>query len=331
MADTAPIEISVVTPAYGTADCLPMLYTRLCETLERISPRFEILIVNDGSPQHDWQVIQELSRRDARVRGINLSRNFGQHTAITAGLDHARGRWVVVMDADLQDQPEEIARLYAKAQEGYEIVFGVRTNRQDSLLKRLLSSVFNKVFRAISNIALPPGISNFSISSALVIENFRKLRERNRAFVLIILWLGFRTGYVPIEHSARYAGRTTYTWAKAMKFAMESIVSQSDKPLRVSINVGLVTCLASALTGCYYVVRYFVHGISVPGWTTLIVSLFFLFGLLYANLGIIGLYLGRVFEESKHRPLYIICETANFPEDDALLPPVCAGEAMDED
>ena len=307
-------HISVVLPCYRTADCLQELHRRLVASLTRLAPAYEIIFVNDGSPDRDWEVITELCAHDPHVIGINLSRNFGQHTAITAGLDHTRGEWVVVMDADLQDQPEEIEALYRTAQEGYEVVFGMRQDRQDSFLKVLSSRAFSWMFNRLSAVKFKPTASNFSISREIVIQNFRRLRERSRAFGLNILWLGFRVGYVPVKHSERYAGSTSYSLSKSVQLAIDSIVSQSDRPLRFFIKFGLGISLISALIAIYYTFRYFVFHSAPAGWTSTIVSIFFLCGLLFANLGIIGLYLGKTFEECKDRPLYIIREVTTAGE-----------------
>jgi len=311
-------HITVVLPCYRTAACLQELHRRLVATLTRIHPAYEIIFVNDGSPDRDWEVITGLCAADPRVVGIDLSRNFGQHTAITAGLDHARGEWVVVMDADLQDQPEEIENLYRKALEGYDVVFGRREDRKDPLQKVVSSRLFNWVFNKLSTVKYDPSVANFSISHHRVIENFRRLRERSRAFGYIILWLGFRVGYLPVQHAERFAGNTSYSLAKSLRLAMDIVVSQSDKPLRFSIKFGLLISALSALLGVYYLARYFITGVSVAGWTSLIVSMFFLFGLLFANLGVIGLYLGKTFEETKNRPLYIVREKVNSAEEERV-------------
>jgi dolichol-phosphate mannosyltransferase len=306
--------ISVVAPAYRCGSCLKELRRRLCLTLEQITTDFEIILVNDASPQNDWQIICELAAADPRVRGINLSRNFGQHYAIAAGIDYARGDWVVVMDADLQDQPEEILRLYAKAQDGFDIVFATRGNRTDPFLKRLYSRLFTRVINALSSVHVAEGLSNFSIFSRQVADQFRALRERARSFGLLMLWLGFRTAYVEVAHGTRFAGTTSYTFLKALRFALDSLVSQSDQPLRISIKLGFLTSALSALYAGWLALRYYIYGVSVAGWTSVMVSLFFLTGVILADLGIIGLYLGKVFDEAKRRPLYIVREQRNAAE-----------------
>jgi dolichol-phosphate mannosyltransferase len=306
------LMISVVAPAYRCGSCLKELHRRLCLTLEQLTPDFEVIFVNDASPDDDWQVISELAAADTRVKGINLSRNFGQHYAISAGIDHARGEWVVVMDADLQDQPEEIARLFAKAREGYDVVFATRGNRRDPFLKKLYSRVFTRIINALSGLRVAEGMSNFSIFSRQVADEFRAMRERARSFGLLMLWLGFRVGYIEVVHSTRYAGTTSYTFLKALRFALDSIVSQSDQPLRLSIKLGFLTSALSASYAGWLAIRYYIHGVSVAGWTSVMVSLFFLTGVLLADLGIIGLYLGKVFDEAKRRPLYIVRERRNI-------------------
>jgi dolichol-phosphate mannosyltransferase len=314
--DTRPPDrralISVIAPTYRCASCLAELHRRVAVALESINVDFELLLVNDASPHNDWEVITQLARSDARVKGIDLSRNFGQHYAIAAGIDHAHGDWLVVMDADLQDQPEEIPRLYKKALEGNDVVFALRGERHDPFLKRLYSRLFNRFFNALSTIHIPAGTSNFSIISRHVADEFRALRERARSYGLLIFWLGFPTGFVEVEHAPRFAGTTSYGFLRALRFAIDSLVSQSDQPLRISIKLGFMTSVLAALYALWLAIRYYWHGINVAGWTSVMVSLFFLAGVILADLGVIGLYLGKVFDESKRRPLYIVRRRENL-------------------
>lgn len=306
-------HISVVAPAYRCAECLPELCRRIKETVEKLSPDFELIIVNDGSPDRDWEVVQELAAGDARVKGINLSRNFGQHHAITAGIDHATGDWVVVMDCDLQDPPEEIANLYRKAtDEGFDIVLGRRAGRKDRWLKRLSSRIFKSAYNFLSDVQTDPAVANFSIASAKVIESYRRLREGDRSHGLTLLWCGFKTGYVDVKHAKRFAGQSAYNWHRSVQHALESVTSHSNKPLRMSIKLGLTMSFASFAFALYTFIRYWLRGVAVTGWTSLIVSLYFLGGMLMANMGILGLYLGKVFDESKNRPIYLVRDTLNM-------------------
>jgi len=296
---------------YKARDCLAELYRRLVRALEPITPDFELVLVEDGGGDGSWEEIATLAGRDPRVKGIKLSRNFGQHYAITAGLDHAFGTWVVVMDCDLQDQPEEIGKLYYKAQEGYDLVFARRQERNDSIYRKLSSSLFSLLYNHLGDIKVDNSIANFSISSSRVIAYVRQFRERNRSFPIFLNSAGFRRSYVDVAHAARYAGSSSYTFGKLLDLAVQCIVSQSNKPLRLSIRFGFALASLSIFYCAFIVIRYLRSGITVPGWTTLVVLICFLGGLGFANLGILGLYLGKAFDEVKGRPLYCVEQALN--------------------
>jgi len=305
--------LSVVTPVYKAEACLDELCRRLVAALEPISPDFEIILVEDASPDRSWAVLERLLAAEPRCKGIRLARNFGQHYAITAGLEHASGDWVVVMDCDLQDQPEEIAKLYRAAVEGgHDVVFGRRIRRQDRWLKRMSSRCFYAVYNYFTGARFDHTVANFSISRRAVIREFLRLREHNRSFPLFIQWLGFSVGHVEVDHAERFAGRTSYTFGKLLRLSAESIVAQSNKPLHLSIAAGLLLALGAFLVALYYVVKYFRTGIPVAGWTSTMVSIWFIGGVILANLGVLGLYLGRVFNEVKNRPLYVIRRKIGF-------------------
>jgi dolichol-phosphate mannosyltransferase len=246
------------------------------------------------------------------VKGVKLSRNFGQHFAITAGLDHASGNWVVVMDCDLQDQPEEIEKLYRKAQEGFDVVFARRRERNDSLYRKLSSSLFSMLYNCLGDIEVDNSIANFSISSQRVIAYVRQFRERNRSFPIFLNAVGFRRAYVDVQHAPRYAGASSYTFLTLMDFAIQCIVSQSNKPLRLSIRFGFILSVTSLLYAAYLLVQYFACGSVVAGWTSLMVMMSLFFGLLFTNLGVLGLYMGKVFDEVKRRPLYMVEQALNI-------------------
>ncbi len=302
------MDISVVIPVYGCRACLEELHRRLVATLEAITPSFEIILVNDACPQNSWEIIKQIALKDPRVKGLDLSRNFGQIRAITAGLHYAEGGWVVVMDCDLQDRPEEIIRLYNKAQEGFDVVFSRRAVRKDTFLKKLSSIVFYWIYGYFTGGALDGTICNFSISKRLVMDNYQRMGDQNRAFILFIRWMGFRTAVIDIDHAERPCGKSSYTLRKQLRLASEVITTQSNKPLILSIKVGFTVSLVAFLYALFVVVRYFVHGISVSGWTSLIVSVWFVGGIILAQLGILGLYIGYVFDQTKARPLYIVRE-----------------------
>lgn len=320
--------ISIVIPVYKAEHCLDELYHRLKTALESISPDFEIVLVEDCGGDNSWQVIERLAAADPRVCGIQFSRNFGQHYGITAGLDYCHGEWVVVMDCDLQDRPEEIPRLYAKAQEGYDIVLALRGARQDPLLKRLTSSLFYKIFSYLADIKYDGNSGNFRIMSRKVVTNFRQMREQLRFFGGLVQWMGFPTASIEVNHAERYAGNTTYTFAKLWKLATETIIAYSDKPLRLAVRLGFVMAFFSFCYGAYILGRALIYGSPIPGWNSLIVSLYFIGGVIISILGIIGIYLGKTFDESKKRPLYII-RKAIFPEGDDQRQKECLSSGRD--
>jgi len=307
-------RISVVTPVYGCRSALFELFLRLKTTLEAITPDFEIIMVNDGSPDGAWDTIVELAQADRRVRGINLSRNFGQHQAITAGLDYCHGEWVVVMDCDLQDQPEEVAKLYNKAQEGYEIVFGRRLTRHDNFLKKSLSKVFYSFFSYLTETKQDSSIANFGIYHRKVIDSVLKMQDSLRYFPTMVRWVGFRSTAIEVGHAQRRLGKTSYNFKKLLLLAVNTIISFSEKPLRLTIKLGLFISFLSLLFGIYILYRYFHGDIQVIGWPSVILSLWFLAGIIIFILGIVGLYIGKTFERTKNRPLYIVTEKTNIDE-----------------
>lgn len=302
-------RISVVIPVYKAENCLDELYLRLKAALESITPEFEIVLVEDCGDDNSWQVIKRLAAADPRVRGIQFSRNFGQHYGITAGLDICQGDWVVVMDCDLQDRPEEIPRLYAKAQEGYDVVLARRGQRNDPAVKRLTSWLFYKAFNYLADMNYDGETGNFRIVSRKVVNSYRTMRERLRFFGGLVAWMGFPTASVEVQHDERFAGQTSYTFRKLWKLASETIIAYSDKPLRLSIRFGFVISALAFAYGGYIIYRALVHDAPIMGWSSMIVSLYFLGGIVISILGILGVYLGKAFDETKGRPLYIINHT----------------------
>ncbi len=299
-------HLSVVIPVYKAENCLDELYVRLKAAIEPISPDFEIILVEDCGGDRSWELITALAKRDPRVRGIQFSRNFGQHYGITAGLDHAMGDWVVVMDCDLQDRPEEIPRLYARAQEGFEIVLARRGKREDPLGKRIMSRAFYKLFSYLADMEYDGQVGNFRIVSKKVVENFRSMREQLRFFGGLVNWMGFPSASIDVQHAERFEGGSTYTFAKLWKLASETIIAYSDKPLRLSIRFGFLISMLSFFYGMYIIYHALRYGSPITGWSSLIVSLYFLGGIVISILGVIGIYLGKAFDEAKRRPLYII-------------------------
>ncbi len=305
------MEISVISPVYGCRESIQELYEKVTATLQKICNSYEIIFVNDNCPQNSWEVISDIAKNDKNVKAIKLSRNFGQHYAITAGIDYCSGNYVVVMDCDLQDKPQEIEKLYQKATEGYDIVYGRRVERQDSFFKSFSSKLFHKTLEYFTESEHDHTIGNFGIYSKKVIEALRNLKEKSRDFLLLVKIVGFKKTEIDVEHDARAYGKSSYNLSKMINLAVDSIVSHSNKPLKLIIQLGLMVSMLSFFVAVGLVVAHFTYGFSVEGWTSLMVSMFFLFGLLFGILGVIGLYIGKIFDQVKNRPLYIVDEIIN--------------------
>ena len=306
-------HLSVVIPVYKAEKCLEELYARLSASLGSLTEDYEIILVEDCGRDRSWEIICNLAQRDPRVKGLHFSRNFGQHYGITAGLDHCSGEWAIVMDCDLQDQPEEIPKLYQKAMEGHDVVFARRLERKDTFVKRCSSRLFSLVFNYLTEQHSDPSIANFGIYSKQVIKAYCQMRESVRSFPLFIRWLGFEAVAIEVVHAERSAGTSSYTFIKLAKLAINSIIAQSNRPLRISITFGFLMAFASTLAATLLFFRYFIYSIPVQGWTSVMVSIYFVAGLFFINTGFIGLYIGRIYDETKNRPLYVVDEKVNLP------------------
>lgn len=295
-----------MVPVYGCREALPELHKRLVNVFEEMNASFEIVLVDDHDPYDSWSSVQSLCEADNRVYGIKLSRNFGQIRAITAGLDHCHGKWIIVMDCDLQDRPEAIPSLYQKAQEGYDVVFARRAERKDSALTKFLSKSFYKVYEYFTDGTYDPSLCNFSISRRVVVEQYCKMREHNRGYTMFIKWLGFNQTAIDVLGDERFAGDSSYSFRKKLGMAFELITAQSNKPLRFSVNLGFAISGLSLLILLINIVRKVVFADVAVGWTSLISSVFFMGGLILAAIGVVGLYIGNIFTEVKKRPLYVI-------------------------
>jgi dolichol-phosphate mannosyltransferase len=305
------MDISVVVPIFGCSSSLIELHDRLCSSLDKVDVNYEIIFVNDASPDDAWKVIESLASIDERVKGINLSRNFGQHYAITAGLHYALGNWIVVMDGDLQDLPEEIPNLYSMALSGYDVVVGRRARRQDNYIKKTSSKVFFWVFEYLSGVNVDSRIGNFGVYSRKVINSVNSLKEQNRSFGAFVLWVGFKRTEINIEHGYRPHGKSSYTFGRRLSLAFDSLIAHSDKVLRLTVRFGFVMSLLSFLYVGWILVSYFLWATPVIGWTSIIASLCLSSGMIILTVGIVGLYIGKIFNEVKHRPLYVV-DTTTF-------------------
>lgn len=306
------MKISIVSPIYRAEHIVEELVRQIIENVEPLTSDYEILLVNDASPDHSWMKIREICRRNPRVKGISLSRNFGQHYAITAGLSCALGEWVVVMDCDLQDRPDEIPNLYAKALEGWDIVYARRIERLDGFWKKMSSLVFHKTYSYLSGNKSDRTIANFGVYHRKVIQEYNKMTEKARSFPSLIAYLGFRATTIDVAHSERYEGKSSYTLSKLIKLTVDVLVANSTKPLLLAVQFGFFISFISVLLALYNVIAYFTGINLVHGYTTTIFSIWFVGGMTIFVLGIVGLYIGKIFEEVKDRQLFIIDETINL-------------------
>jgi len=304
-------HISVVSPVYKAEKIVAELVRQLHENLTKITEDYEIVLVNDASPDNSWEAVIAECGKDRRVKGINLSRNFGQHYAITAGLHYAKGEWVVVMDCDLQDRPDEIPNLYRKVQEGWDIVYARRTERKDNFLKRISSQLFRTMFGWLSG-TKTDNVANFGIYHSKVVTEYNKMKEYARSFGALIRYLGFRSCIIDVKHGERFEGKSSYTLAKLFHLTIDTILSNSNKPLKWTTGIGFIISLFSFLLALYNVFAKLTGMVQLAGYTTTIFSIWFVGGMILFVLGMIGLYIGRIFDQVKERQLFVVMEKINI-------------------
>lgn len=302
-------EVSVVIPVYKNQIHINELFLRLKKTLSSALIDYEIIFINDGSPDDSWDLILEISRIDDRVKGISLSKNYGQHQAIQAGLDFVRGNWTVVMDCDLQDSPEDIPLLYRTALDyGVDLVLGQRVKRKDNVFTRISSWAFYSVYNLLIDFEYDSKTSNFGIFSKKTINAVRKFRENDQSFGYLVNTIGFKKIAVPVTHGKRVGDKSSYTFLKKLNLSLDLIISNSSKPMKIVITVGFLLSILSLLVVLYLVAIYFKYGTLVPGWFSLATILFMQIGIITFFFGVIGLYVHKVYLASKNRPNYIISE-----------------------
>ena len=298
---------SLVVPIHNEQETLPELRRRLVPVLDRLDGSAEVILVDDGSTDASWRTIADLHRADRRFRGVQLSRNFGHQVAITAGMDLARGHAVVVMDADLQDPPEVVPEMAAKWREGYEVVYGIREDRTtDSWFKRATASAFYRLLNRLSEVTIPQHVGDFRLIDQRAVEAFRSMREGSRFVRGMYSWVGFRQIGIPYRREARFAGETKYPLKKMIRLAGDAVFGFSRVPLRIAMKLGALTALLSLIAAVCSAAVKLLGLYAVPGWTSILLAVCLIGGLQLAFLGMIGQYIGRTYEESLHRPLYIV-------------------------
>jgi dolichol-phosphate mannosyltransferase len=306
------MKLSVVTPVYRCESCIIDLIQRLTLSIESFTTDYEIIFVNDASPDQSWNRLKKIAKSNLSIKLINLSRNFGQHAAITAGLTEATGEWTVVMDCDLQDLPEEIPNLYLKAQEGFDFVLAERASRKDSLYKRMTSRFFYFVLSYLTGTKQDTSVANFGIYHRNVINEVLKMGDQIKFFPLMVKWVGFYSCKLSVKHAAREEGSSSYSLLKLLRLSSDVILSFSDKPLKILVKLGFFISLIALVFGIEILYSYLNGKIIVQGYASLIISLWFLSGLIVSMLGLVGLYVGKSFDKVKGRQVYIIKEKVNF-------------------
>ncbi len=305
------VHLSVVSPVYQAAEIVSELVKRLHASLATITECYEIILVDDGSQDHSWAEIEACCQADHRVVGVKLSRNFGQHQAITAGLEVSRGDYVAVMDCDLQDDPAYLPTLYAEAQKGFAIVYTKKESRKHKATKNIWARIFFFFFNLLSDYSKADAqVGAYSLLSRQVVHAFLRIKDTHRHYLLVLKLLGFRSTSIEIEHAERFAGKSSYTFRKMLRHAMDGITSQSVKLLHIAVGIGFFLFVASILAILFLIYKKLYIGAEI-GWTSIMVTIIFSTGLIMMAIGILGLYLGKVFEQVKGRPLYIIEQQLN--------------------
>lgn len=303
--------ISIVSPVYRAEKIVAKLVSEIQKTMFSMNISYEIILVDDRSPDNSWETMKILSAKFSEVKSIRLSRNFGQHPAIIAGLSQAKGEWIVVMDCDLQDQPKEIEKLFNKTKEGFDVVLAKRENRKDGFLKKLSSRIFHKIYGYLTETKFDNTIANFGIYNKKVIDEVLEMNDYIKSFPLFANWVGFSTTVVEVEHAKRDSGKSTYTFPKLLSLAFNTVISFSNKPLKLFVKFGMIISLLSFLVGTFYIIESINHKIEVLGYASIIVSIWFLSGIIITIIGFTGIYIGKIFDQSKGRKSFIIDKIIN--------------------
>lgn len=306
-------QLSIVSPIYMAEATVSDLVARIREAVTPLVTEYEIVLVDDGSADRSWSLIADECRRDPRVKGIRLSRNFGQHFALTAALAHATGDHVVVLECDLQDDPAFIPQLYRLACEGWDVVLAESQQQPRGFFRNLTAHGFYRLFNWLAGVRVNPRLGMYSVISRRVVDAFLLFRDYRRGYLMVLTWLGFPTTTVPVVRQSRSMGKSGYSLFQLVSLAMSLVLAYSEKPLLLSIYAGLALSGLSIVAAGVVVFRYYTTDVGqvVLGWSSLMVTQFFFCGLLLMSLGVMGLYIGRIFEQVKQRPLFVVRETAN--------------------
>ena len=308
------MDLSVVSPVYRGEKMLSELVERIHKAISPLTDDYEIVLVNDCSPDNSWERISEICKVDKKVKGVNLSRNFGQPYAITAGLTYARGNYIAVIDCDLQNKPEDLPAMYQKALEGYDVVSARRVVREDTFMKRMSSAIFHRVYDFLSGFETDKAVAEFGIYSRKIVDVYCSIPEYSRSFVELIHTLGFKKTTVDVLHDHRLEGKSSYNLYRLLKLSYNSIISNSNRPLHLAVALGLIMSILSFLMAIYNIFAKFWGLNEVAGYTSTIFSIWFVGGLLLLMMGVLGLYIGKIFDQVKGRPVFIVSDTLNIEQ-----------------
>ncbi len=308
MKKEAIVEISVISPVYGAERLVDELVVQLRAVLENVTSSYEIILVEDRSPDDSWAEIKKVCALYPEVVGMRLSRNFGQHYAISAGLTKARGKWVIVMDCDLQDQPSEIPKMLTEAKSGYDVVLARRALRQDKWFKRVSSKCFYSLLSYLTGVKQDPAIANFGVYNQKVIAAINAMPESIRYFPTMVRWVGFNVTTLDVAHAKRPEGKTSYSFKKLLHLALDICLANSDKPIRLVVKTGFLISVIGFVFAAYIAIQALQGKVEVLGYASLLVSIWILSGLIILIVGVVGLYVGKSFEGIKSRPAFIVDE-----------------------
>lgn len=308
------MDLSVVSPVYRGEKMLSELVERIYKAISPLADNYEIVLVNDCSPDNSWECISEICKVDKKVKGINLSRNFGQPYAITAGLTYAKGNYIAVIDCDLQNKPEDLPAMYQKALEGYDVVSARRVVREDTFMKRMSSAIFHRVYDFLSGFDTDKAVAEFGVYSRKIVDVYCSIPEYSRSFVELIHTLGFKKTTVDVFHDHRLEGKSSYNLYRLLKLSYNSIISNSNRPLHLAVALGLIMSILSFLMAIYNIFAKFWGLNEVAGYTSTIFSIWFVGGLLLLMMGVLGLYIGKIFDQVKGRPVFIVSDTLNIEQ-----------------
>jgi glycosyltransferase involved in cell wall biosynthesis len=303
--------ISIVSPVYLAENLVDPLVQEISNHISIITEDYEILLIEDGSPDNSWEKIKTASEKDSKIKGLKLSRNFGQHYAITAGLAHSSGDYVIVLDCDLQHHPRYFPKLYEKALEGYDIVYAKKEKRVHKVWKNIATRIFYALINFLGGVKLDPNIGTYSILSRKAVDAFLRFKDYQRAYLFILTWVGFSSSYIITKHDERRNGKSSYTFSKLLRLGINYSLAYTDRLLYLIIYLGFIIGLFSFIGILIIIFKYFTDGF-LEGWPSIMVTIAFFSGIIITSIGVAGIYIGKIFEQAKERPLYLIDQKINF-------------------